>query len=792
MAEMVRSFKDLTADQRPLAGGKGGTLARLYQAGHPVPDGFIVLPAAFDGDLLRAEAWQQVGERLGSLRGADPNMAFAVRSSAMSEDAAAASFAGEFETVLDVHTDEMIRDAIHTVRRSRRSERVRAYSQAKGMDQDHEIAVVVQRLVRADISGVLFTADPVSGSRMQMMGNYVYGLGDELVSGEVEPYTFTLARPKGRYTGPPDLRRHAARLFKLGRRLERDEGCPQDIEWAIAGGRLYLLQSRPITTLIGHDPDTGEWNATLTGDYLWTNLFMGEVFPEPTTPSSWSVWNTWFDQLSFGDVPTIGNIAGRPYLNYSLTYSLMFSLMRKRERVMAMIGDSVGAPPDGVDIPAFPVSMKTFVFRVIPREFKNELKKATLTRDAPGFLQVVQTRCRQIRHQIQGIERRDALLRTWSEGIFPLWEDLRLLQDKTNETLQGGTRKLKQELTRLVGEAQANTLLATASGSGGELASLGPLAGLNKLQSGEMGRGEYLERYGHRGPNENELAEPRPYEDPGWVDRQLAALGQSPVDVAALLEKRRAAFETVWQEVAHRIPPKKVRAIAQRIDDMAAANNAREAVRSELTRMVGVIRTFFTRAGEFIGLGDDVFFLTLDEVLDALSGKEPATACIPARRKTHETYLALPPLPAWIRGRFDPFQWAADPNRRTDVHDAQLRPISTTDDGNMIQGHPGSAGHVEGIVHRIDSPEEGDQLQPGEVLVTGTTNVGWTPLFPRAAAIVTDIGGSLSHAAIVARELGIPAVVGCVDATMRLHTGDRVSIDGGQGIVRLLAAAQDA
>ena len=209
MTDMIRPFNELTAEQQSLGGGKGGTLAKLRQAGYPVPDGFVVLPRAFAGDELTTEAWMQARTHLAHMRKADRRIAFAVRSSALSEDSAQASFAGEFETVLDVHSDEMIREAIHTVRRSRHSERVRAYSEAKGIDAAHEIAVVVQQLVRADISGVLFTADPVSGSPAQMTGNYVYGLGDELVSGEVEPYTFTLERPKGRYDGPPDMNRFA-------------------------------------------------------------------------------------------------------------------------------------------------------------------------------------------------------------------------------------------------------------------------------------------------------------------------------------------------------------------------------------------------------------------------------------------------------------------------------------------------------------------------------------------------------------------------------------------------------
>lgn len=225
MSEIVWSFSEYSTEQQPLGGGKGGTLARLLQAGYPVPEGFIILPTAFVGDELTTEAWAQVQAQLSLLRGIGKDAAFAVRSSALSEDSAQASFAGEFETVLDVETDERIHQAIHTVRRSRGSERVRAYSEAKGVDAVHDMAVLVQRLVRADMSGVLFTADPLTGNRNEMKGNFVYGLGEGLVSGEAEPYTFTLQRPKGNYDGPSDLKRFARQLFKLGVRLEKELGC---------------------------------------------------------------------------------------------------------------------------------------------------------------------------------------------------------------------------------------------------------------------------------------------------------------------------------------------------------------------------------------------------------------------------------------------------------------------------------------------------------------------------------------------------------------------------------------
>jgi phosphohistidine swiveling domain-containing protein len=187
-----------------------------------------------------------------------------------------------------------------------------------------------------------------------------------------------------------------------------------------------------------------------------------------------------------------------------------------------------------------------------------------------------------------------------------------------------------------------------------------------------------------------------------------------------------------------------------------------------------------------------VFFLTLEELLALLGGDEGTVHSIPARMQTYGRYKALPPYPMAIRGRFDPFQWAADPNRRTDFFDSHgLLPTLAADppSESVILGMPGSAGQVEGTVRRLDNPDDGDTLRVGEVLVTSQTNIGWTLFFPRATAIVTDIGAPLSHAAIVARELGIPAVVNCGDATVRLHTGDRVRVDGTQGFVEILEAA---
>jgi len=780
MTEGIRAFSELAAEQQSSAGGKGGTLARLYQSGYPVPEGFVILPTSFQGDELKAEAWAQVQAHLGRMRRGSEGIAFAVRSSALSEDSAQASFAGEFETVLDVHSDEMVREAIRTVRRSGESERVRAYSEAKGIGAAHEVAVVVQRLVRADISGILFTADPVSGSRMRMMGNYVYGLGDELVSGEVEPYTFSLERPKGRYEGPADLKRYARKVYKLGSRLEKDLGCPQDIEWAIADGRLFLLQSRPITNLREYDPITQDWNSSYAGDYLWVDS--GGIYPDVMTPSTWSVWQIALERRAAG-VPFIGNIGGRLYLNRSVGYWMLRKLGRKHQDIEDMLALMAGRMPEDVEIPPTPATLRDILAM---GSVKMLMRQRKLSKQSPEILAALPQRCQDLRRQIQESDEA-GLITLWHDEVTPLFMDMYLIQDARNEGYMYPYAALKKKLVKLLGEEDASQLISTIGGRGERSASVGISLGLTRVARGEMTREAYVAQYGHRHGSENELSVPRPYEELGWLDGELAELEKNPVDVERLLQRRAAEFESAWEAFERRYP-REAKKLRPKVDRVVEATEMREAIRSGLTRSVGVFREWFLRAGRLTDLGDGIFFLTYQEVLDLLSGSDSAAEHIPARRKVYEKYNALPPYPAWIRGRFDPLQWASDPNRRSDRYDAHA-PLSRLPDSGAVEGYPGSAGRAEGLVRHIESPEEGDQLQPGEILVAATTNIGWTTLFPRAAAVVTDIGAPLAHAAVVARELGIPAVVGCGNATMRLKTGDRVLVDGGRGTVEILSEA---
>ncbi len=785
---MICFFRDLTNAEARLAGGKGSALARLTQAGHPVPNGFVVLASAFAGDALAPGAWEQVQRALARLWAEQPGAAVAVRSSALGEDSAEASFAGAFETVLDVRDEEGVRRAIDTVRKSRHAGRIAAYSEAQGLASGHEVAVVVQRMVPADFAGVLFTADPVSGSHATMVGNFVRGLGERLVSGEETATTFSFGRPRGEYTGPRELERFARKLYRLGVKVERDLVGPQDIEWAIAGGELFLLQARPITTLRASDPQTGAWNDSLTGDYLWTSTNLGEAVPDVMTPCTWSLVQRFMADamrlVSFDGYTIMGNIGGRFYMNLSLMASFVVVLGIKPQRFAAMIEDVFGRIPEGVEIPLIPFSRFDILRRLLPVSIRSRWRARALRKQLPAFLAEAPARCDALHARIAAAESSAALRELWHAEVEPFFRQCcRMLQAGAGPLEK--TFPLRRDLRALVGEADAGTILSGLSTGTSKLASLGPLLGLAELARGEIDRATYARRYGHRSPHEFEVSIARPAEDPGWIDEQLAGLQKAELDAPALLARQEAASSAAWEWLRQRHPRKAV-SLRSRIDEIAAVARDREGARSEVMRAFWVLRAYVLRAGALTGQGDDIFFLSIEEILGLLGGEKAPLAHIPARRETHARHAALPPYPALIRGRFDPFQWAKDPRRRSDLFDPRGDGAPASD---AITGFPGATGVVEGLVRVLHTPDESEALEPGEILVTTVTNVGWTPLFPRAAAIVTDVGAPLSHAAIVARELGIPAVVGCGNATMRLRTGDRVRVNGALGTVEVLQAA---
>jgi phosphohistidine swiveling domain-containing protein len=535
----------------------------------------------------------------------------------------------------------------------------------------------------------------------------------------------------------------------------------------------------------GYDPATGIWNDSLTGHFLWSRNNFGEGRPDVMAPFTFSVTDKVWREISLlPGYSMAGNICGRFYANVSVAMSVLIATGKSVDAAKEQMAGMLGHVPGEIDIPLVPLRRST-VLRAMPKMIRLTLREQRGTKQVPEYLATMPALCKDLRKRIAATRTNSELIDLWHRDIFSRLSSDIWIVGGSAAPLEA-SMKFKRKLADLVGESDANTLFSGLSSEDDMLASLGPLVGVARVAQGKMSRAEYLEKYGHRGPQEAELSLPRPAEDPDWLDRQLAEYEKNPVDVDALLANRRAEFEAAWQRLQVRYPQQAPK-LRRQIDQVGPAARMREAVRDEVTRLLWVEREWALRAGELTGLGDDIFLLTIDEVLALLSGDDAATVHIPVRRETYARYCALPPYPMIIRGPFDPFQWVADPKRRNDIYDATAAaPISTS---NTISGFAGAAGRVEGPVRVLDGPEQGDQLQPGEILVAVTTNVGWTPLFPRAAAVVTDVGAPLSHAAIVARELGIPAVVGCGSATTRLRSGDRVRVDGGQGTVEILNGA---
>ncbi|MFI6424994.1 PEP/pyruvate-binding domain-containing protein [Promicromonospora sp. NPDC050880] len=738
----------------------------------------------------------------------------AVRSSATAEDLPGMSFAGQQDSFLNIRGEDALLRAVRDCWASLWTARAIGYRARHGIPADEvALAVVVQLLVDADAAGILFTVDPMTGSRDRVLINAAWGLGEAVVGGHVTPDTFLVARVGGaveRTVSTKDVRtvrtaggtrdepvpaalrdrpsltdEQAAGLAALGVRIEELYGAPMDVEWALHDGVPALLQARPVTGAAGRAPMTEVWNDSLLGDFLWTNANLGEALPSVMTPLTWSLVQIFMRhamaETDIG-VPAYGTIGGRFYMNLSTTETVARALGMQKT-IDAAYREVFGRLPGQPEIPVAPIGRGELFRRLLPMVWRNLTSLVRDVRALPSFLATAEERGTTLRRRAAETAGRQELAAFWRRELGPyLVESSRALRGASR---QDGTAllTLRRDLRPLLGDVDTETLTSGLSTGTRGLASMDTLLGLRRVALGELDAETYVSRYGHRCVDEFEVSVPRPAEDPDWLGRQLAAAAETDVD--ALLARQEEARAAAWARLEQR-SARTAASVRKKFDRWARNARDREIARSEVIRTFWALRVFAVRAGELTGLGDDVFFLDVGELLQVLDGGAPPRERVAVRRATYQQYRDLPAYPAVIRGRFDPVRWAADPARRTDVFDEHGEAAPASD---VVRGFPGAAGVVEGVVRVVPSVDDGAALQPGEILVTTVTNVGWTPLFPRAGAVVTDVGAPLSHAAIVARELGIPAVVGCGNATMLLHTGDRVRVDGEHGTVEVLAPA---
>ena len=767
----IFDLRSLPIEKQARAGGKASSLSLMMKnLKMNIPSGYVILADGFRDGNLTEDAQKELSELLVKL---NRNKTYAIRSSEIGEDGESNSFAGQYETLTDVAVDG-IRAAVDRVAQSAKSARVKEYKAQK--DESSEgIGVVIQEFIKPDLAGVIFTSDVITGRDEKIIGNYVHGEGEKLVSGIENAEEFKLGAIDKTFEGNSEIASYAKTLRKYSLAIRSFYGVPMDIEWAVANRKVYILQARPITTLRRLDPKNYDINGTRSGYKLLTKTNVGEIFMKPVSPMTFSVLEKINEFLGVPD--WLDNICGQAYMNISVMCSLLMSFGKSREKAYELVKDLVGEIPEGVEIPVSPFDKKAFLKNLRKLLFpknKSKLKKKEKLQMVEGLHQISED----LIVQIKTIKSNDELMRYWDEVLQPRLNDgLASIMTASGTALIPlfGTRK---KIAKIAGEDMANRL---CSGCVGIIDCMKPTLLLEDVVSGKITREEYILACGHRSADEMELMAPRPYEDPSFIDSLLKDREAAPVNLHAMQEQQKNQYEKALSEFKEKYPSKR-KWIDKEISKFIHANVFREDIRSKGVRIFCVFREYCLKAGELNGLGDDIFMLGFTEMFNLLKGDASVISCIPARKESFTRYNSYPGFPNLVIGRFDPEKWLADKDRRYDVFVSD-RP--TGDIPSDVKGFAGAAGTVTGTVRVIDDVSRIDEIKEGEILVTRATNIGWTVAFHKVSAIVTDIGAPLSHAAIVAREFGIPAVVGCRNATTVLKTGDVVTVDGGKGTVTI-------
>ncbi len=901
----------LTSSAADLAtvGGKGANLAKTARAGLPVPDGFLLpvaayrefaavnaldrvidtalagldaaSPAELDAASTRIRAAFALGELAPGLRAAlaeqysrmgEPPVA--VRSSATAEDLPDMSFAGQQDTFLNVRGLDALCDAVVGCWSSLWTARAIGYRARNGVDQvGVALAVVVQRMVDAAAAGVLFTANPLNGRRTETAIDATLGLGEALVSGQVEPdhyvvdqQTHTVVHKTlgakatvilGQDGGGTITRRQENRsrqaipdavileLAALGVRVAALYGFPQDIEWAWDGAQVYLLQARPITSL--YPTPAGMPESPL--QVMFALAAVQGVF-EPFTPLGQDALKLILSGArrvyglnpDFGRQTTFLSAAERLYINVTpllrnrIGRKLMPRLIRAIDPGVAQaFGEVVEDPrmaPSGPPLRLDPLRrILRFVLpaaarivrswrdpRAARQQFTQELDAAL----AHAAARAVPT------GDLWADYRRQVDLMLAGSGLMP-----ELIIPKGVTAVVAGMAPFFGVLQRFAGEAagarnqpelaqlpltiarslpynvttemdlalwqaaqvirsDTATAQAFAAAPAAQLAAdylvgrLPPVA--------QMAVAIFLHQYGMRGPGEIDIGRPRWREQPEPIMQVLQsylAIDDPATAPDAVFARGVAQADAAAQELLAAVGempggPVKARLVRWAVGRYRSLGGLREAPKFFAIRYMGIVRQGLLQSGgKLVELGmlhtaDDLFYLTIAELEEIAAQRGVGAglrARIAERRAVYARELRRKQLPRVLLSDGTAYYEGVRAEGEAG--------------GDALVGDPVSPGVAEGIVHVVFSPH-GTQLTPGEILVCPGTDPAWTPLFLAAGGLVMEVGGMMTHGSVVAREYGIPAVVGVHEATRRLQSGQRVRVDGMRGLVILLDNGHDS
>jgi pyruvate,water dikinase len=841
--QFIKHFSEIDETDLPRVGGKGLNLGKLARARFRVPQGFCVTTDAYRFSvqgLLEQNAGcikdlvlsTELVTAVHTAREQLKTDTVAVRSSATAEDLAEASFAGQQDTFLNVTSDELL-DALKACWASLWSERAIAYRQTQGIsDEELAMAVVIQEMCEADVSGVLFTVSPFRADVSIVESNW--GLGESVVSGAITPDSFHVSRETGEVverniavkremvtaTGVSEVASaqqdvssltdtQLKELTRLGMQVEAHYGQPMDIEWALADGQFVLLQARHVTVR-----DTASKASKETVEELrqgeiqilearaephgtvWCHHNLAEVLPTPL-PMTWGIMKTFmsgagglgkaYRGLGFypsgrlDDEGILDLICGRIYVNLNREAELHFEgfpfahdfAALKRNPQQAMYAQ---AAPDitrssasfWFKLPLHIIRMSKAEMRL--RQCRSDFDKVLTTQVFPTFQSEVEAEW-----DISYFDLSDAEL----VGKFQTW-CTKTLDDfapkALTATLLAGfsLQRLEAALQKCVDETAAKSVASRLiSGLSGNL-TVETNEKLQQVATGELALTNFLKDYGHRAVDEFELAQPRWREDTTYLEQIVEAFQQENVEISP--SKADGAKQQIDQresaeaELAELVKDKGGlrKQIESELDFTRRYMPFRETAKFYLMLGYEQIRRALLELDGRYALDGGIFYLVPDELQLLMNGKDFSDV-IATRKMERELMLQIE-VPDVI------FSDSLE----------QIGAPMATDAAEMYTGVAVSAGIATGKARVLLTPADIRPSDRDYILVCPSTDPAWTPLFLHAAGLVMERGGILSHGAVVAREYGVPAVANIPNATRHIADGQRLHIDGKAGTVSIL------
>jgi pyruvate,water dikinase len=819
---------------RHLVGGKGASLADMTKAGLNVPAGFTISAECCEPYFRQGKQWpkgleEQVRTSLARLetmagrlfgRGNDP-LLVAVRSGA------AESMPGMMDTVLNVGSWEQLVDAINAVFNSWNNDRAVAYRRHHQIEGVLGTAVTVQTMCPAEVSGVMFTANPVNLHRGQVLIESAYGLGEAIVLGKVTPDRFLIDKQNGSVierslqnaNGESSLAdNQLQQLVDLGKRVEAHFAIPCDIEWAFSRGQFFLLQSRPIKGFqeghaeshSSHERDEREKirqeeiaalaaKADPEGT-VWSRYNLAEVLPAPT-PMTWAIvrrfmsgqggFGQMYRDLGFDPDPALDEegifdlVAGRPYCNLSREPRMQYRDLPFEHSFGALKANPARAfYPQPTLNPArasmrFWLLLPWLTFKLFRSAIQlDQVKRAFADKVRQEIFPAFDAETAQEMSQdISSLDSATLLDR------LDFWIRRTLIdfaRDSLKPTVLAAVAmgNLERGLRSLDAERRRTALGKLALGVRPDPEADLPGA-LRDLAAGRIERSEFLTRFGHRGSQEMELSQPR------WNEKAeslgtLMVQAHGPQSVG--LES--SPLERIAAEA--KLSPTQRTKLESDLQSLHTYLGLRETAKHYLMKGYALIRRILVELDRRHHLDGGIFFLLPEELPKLIAG-EDLSQLIAERRRRRDLLLSLD-VPQVLFS--DDLETIGRPQERTlnspqikgNGHEAEIK-----EGADILLGVPLSAGVAEGPALVLTDPTATHEMTEPYILVCPSTDPAWVPLFLNARGLVMETGGVLSHGAIVAREFGLPAVAGLPDIHRRLRTGQRIRVDGGSGKVSVFS-----